>query len=337
MPTRAAIRLFLDFDGTLTRADTLSTLSTIGYRHHQRARPSHPAPPPWASTVAAYLEDFGAHESAYRPAKSERTTVRQEREWLGSLAGVEEASARRALGAGIWDGVVRDEVKGAVEGAVETGEVRCRGGWVELVGWVREWNGGLDNKGGVDVLSVNWSRRFVWECLRAASDAGKSCKARTVDGELRMGIYANELPSIAAERDERPDELPGADCRLRTSEDKVKQMTLLRCQRTRNSETGDGAGPERDLVVYVGDSTTDLECLLEADIGICIRDDPMGGSQRDLAGTCERVGVHVRPVTDTHQHLRTTNTLFWAKDFVEVKSFLSSYLEAEDKKRTCFS
>jgi len=261
--------------------------------------------------------------------------VRQERVWLGSLAGVVEASARRAFGARVWDGVVSDEVKRAVEGAVGAGEVRCRGGWVELVGWVLEWNGGLDNKGRVDVLSVNWSRRFVWECLMAAAAAaaGKSCKAQAIAGELRMGIYANELPSIAAERDERPDELLGADCRLRTSEDKVKQMTLLKCQRTRNPETVDGAGPERDLVVYVGDSTTDLECLLEADIGICIRDDSMGSSQRDLAETCERVGVHVRPVADTHQHVRTTNTLFWAKDFVEVKSFLSSYVEAKDKKR----
>lgn len=51
-----------------------------------------------------------------------------------------------------------------------------------------------------------------------------------------------------------------------------------------------------DIVrVYVGDSMTDLGCLLAADVGICVRDVPedhMSNEQRQLKQTLERLEIH---------------------------------------------
>jgi soluble P-type ATPase len=47
------------------------------------------------------------------------------------------------------------------------------------------------------------------------------------------------------------------------------------------------AKPEVVLTVYVGDSNTDLPCLLHADIGILI------GDGSSVLETCERVGITV--------------------------------------------
>jgi cation transport ATPase len=48
------------------------------------------------------------------------------------------------------------------------------------------------------------------------------------------------------------------------------------------------------ITVYVGDSDTDLPCLLQADVGIII------GNGVSLIETCKRVGIRVK----TNQSLR---------------------------------
>jgi thiamine phosphate phosphatase / amino-HMP aminohydrolase len=50
-----------------------------------------------------------------------------------------------------------------------------------------------------------------------------------------------------------------------------------------------GSGP----ILYVGDSSTDFDCLIVAELGICVRDEPIAMHQMELKETLERVGIEV--------------------------------------------
>jgi phosphoserine phosphatase len=64
-----------------------------------------------------------------------------------------------------------------------------------------------------------------------------------------------------------------------TGLDKLREMKKLVQRR---------GGQNEDIVtVYIGDSNTDLPCLLYADIGIII------GEGKSVIDTCERVGINV--------------------------------------------
>lgn len=56
--------------------------------------------------------------------------------------------------------------------------------------------------------------------------------------------------------------------------------------------------PATSIRIYVGDSTTDLECLLVAHLGICMQDEPLRSGQRDLSETLARIGVPTKKLAD---------------------------------------
>lgn len=268
------IRLVLDFDGTISKTDTLKSLAQIGYAHAARSLPSRKLTP-WSEIVSAYMTDYEKHESSYSPRHNDRRTLEQEREWLNSLLPIERASAARAVNAGIWDGVNREEIMAAAEARTRSGEVQLREGWQALVCRV------VEAEGTVDVVSVNWSRWWIWSLLRAGwrqwrDSNGSEGEYGEYDALDKVALFANELPHLGKEQ------LPlGEDTELRTSGDK------LRCMR--RGRTGDQRNEEANpFVIYVGDSATDLECLVEADLGICVRGKKsLTSSQRELAGTLD--------------------------------------------------
>lgn len=65
-----------------------------------------------------------------------------------------------------------------------------------------------------------------------------------------------------------------------------------------------------EAVVYVGDSATDLECLVQADKGL-VMSDHVGGA---LLGTLRRLGFEVGHVDNSP----ATQRLVWARDFGEL-------------------
>ena len=317
--SRRPIRLILDFDGTITTSDTLAPLSRIGYNHA-----SHQSPPrtltPWSNIVDAYLSDYSQHAASYTPTAERRTTPTEEAAWLNSLEPIERASARRAIDAGIWDGVSREEVEAAAGREMRKGNVRLRRGCKELTEWAvrgSEQHGETGNGMEVSVVSVNWSRHWIWSVLKNGLDSSD-------DGEVaaemlkKVPIFANELPSIATLP---AGDIAGASTELRTSGDK------LRCMQQQKSGQGSEMNPP--FVVYLGDSTTDLECLAEADLGVCIRDEKIGSSQKELAAVLERLKMDVRWIGEEKRYIEEDRkTIVWAKDFEVVKVWLSRYLRA---------
>ena len=69
-------------------------------------------------------------------------------------------------------------------------------------------------------------------------------------------------------------------------------------------------------IVYIGDSWTDFECLLAADLGICTHDDPPTSTQRKLMDSFQRVGVHCPHMQDLKE--ADDWGVVWAEDFTEI-------------------
>ncbi|MCJ1380990.1 hypothetical protein MMC17_004099 [Xylographa soralifera] len=172
-PPHPRLTLFLDFDGTLTHADTLAALASIPYALHSGTlspspsaprhlpssdpssqppsssppphSPSPPQPPPFPPLSQTYLSALTAHTTTYRPPAPQRTTPAFELAFLASQRGVEEASVRRVEAAGLFRGVRRADVLSAAEEMVGRGVVRVRGGWE---GVVRAGEGKGEGEGG---------------------------------------------------------------------------------------------------------------------------------------------------------------------------------------------
>ncbi|KAK8216728.1 hypothetical protein M8818_001691 [Zalaria obscura] len=332
---RRPIHLILDWDGTVTRKDTLSLVASIGYRHHgydMDGRPlatsasPNPNPnssialKPWNHFVNAYIDDYSAHQSQYIPKTEDRKSLQDERAWLASLSPIENRSVQRVAESRLFQGVTAAEVDEVAQQAVTEGQLELRPGWAKLFMGLREGS----EKGGerhvLSILSVNWSERFIRSSLRAAAAASED--EATQYGKLlrsyldNMNIRTNEIAGL-----ERP---TGSDGRLstdsvkgvRTSTDKLAQMPL-HCRKRLDEEYVEAGSSDEGSVVYVGDSATDLESLLAADVGICMRDEPMGSGQRELAETLARVGVEVRHVKEAQTGTRG-RVVWWARDLAEI-------------------
>jgi 2-hydroxy-3-keto-5-methylthiopentenyl-1-phosphate phosphatase len=296
MTSHRPINLFLDWDGTIACTDTLALVASIGYTKNPNANL-----PPWQHFSDAYMADYAAHSAAYVPQKAGRTTVEQELAWLESLIDVERASVERVEAAGIFANVSIADIQAAAVESVTKQEVQLRPGLKELL------LAGHGTKGSASIISVNWSKTFVTELLHQTSHRGGY-----IWPPLK-GIYCNDIVCGSSGKLDRY--YAKEDRGIWTAGDKSR---VLR-------EAIAGLGDE-GITVFVGDSLTDLECLLEVDVGICVRDEVMGSEQRSLAEALVRLGVESRWIGEYQESDErgedsiesTRRTLWWARDFNEV-------------------
>jgi len=303
-------RIVLDWDGTITKRDTLHTVATIGYERNRHLNLT-----PWDELVQAYISDYTQHEDSYRPARSDRKTIAQESAWLASLRDVEVRSVKRVRDAGIFTGVTTQDICLGAEQAIRSNEIQLRGGWKDILSMAAYPRNEIANQAPISIISVNWSGAFIRACLSAALGDSPSIKG-TADS---IPIFSNCLHSELAGGDS---EVPS----IRTSADKLDAFQKLR---------GGGNGP----IFYVGDSATDFDCLLAADVGICVRDEPMGSGQMELKRSLERVGIEVvkfdldawgkylREIAGPDDEKERNKVVWWVTDLSEVMSFAEMYKE----------
>lgn len=291
---RRPIHLMLDFDGTITVKDTMFAYGTIADNRDIRLD----RPPLGSDTFkkfgTAWMDDYTAHEQNYIPKPQDRKDIRQEIEWLTSLAKVETASAERVEMSEFFRHVIKDDIRKTSESLLQSGQVAFRAGWERLFSSSELRVGGVDHPGMyISINSVNWSERLIRTMLSSAVyRSNLNDKARQMINE--MVIKANELDGL--------DNQDGASGRLnddtapstRTADEKHRNLTALYDNNAHN--------------VYVGDSPTDLRCLLAADLGICVRNDPMSSSSKELADVFARTGYEV-------SHVRECN--YWPKKGLE--------------------
>ncbi|KEQ97716.1 hypothetical protein AUEXF2481DRAFT_2649 [Aureobasidium subglaciale EXF-2481] len=313
---RRPIHLIFDWDGTLTCKDSLSLVGSIAYYAN-----SSKSLPPWSDFVTGYMDDYTEHATQYYPHSAARTTIDQERQWLASLAPIEDKSVRRVESSGVFKGVKASHVDHIAASAIQHDDLRLRSHWDSLFQIVL-----TDPINKISILSVNWSARFIRQSLLSASSQVTLEHRDTLSAYVEnMQINANEISNL---------DLPGgsdgklskdSSTGIRTSADKLANMPTP-CGRFL-----DTSSPERkpedvdgEVVVYIGDSATDLEALLAADVGICIRDDPMGSSQRDLADTLTRIGVEINHIGGgVHKRTRGERVVYWTQDYGDVVKVIS--------------
>ena len=284
MSTAQLFHVFLDFDGTLTTADTTEKLVRLGYRHN---RPHSTDAREWDEIVAAYVEDMGHHVVTYEPQAKQRRGIEEECAFLASLTEIEQRSVRRVETAGIFKGLTVEEVNKYALEEVQSGGVLLRDGWDTLLALVHR------DGGSIGLISANWSAVWIRQCLYHASKVD----ARDILKDLR--IYANEVVDL-----DKPGGASGGTM-INTSRDKGRVL------RERRREIGDG------VILYVGDSPTDLEALTSADIGIIIRDDSIKSGNKELADICERLQIPVRSI-DEFSQIQKSTCLWWARDFEHI-------------------
>ena len=379
---RRPIHLILDFDGTLTRKDTLSQLGRVGYRclAKRASEKAKSEPQSWDSIVKAYIDDFESHKQSYqaphppfgtKPENAPLNVLHQRLAYLRSLRGVEEASAKRVSSMGIFDDVQPEDMEEGAARCMNENEVQFRNGWKDLIIQVADQNLAHFQAPSIqaspqrwsteriDILSVNWSHLWVAELMKASwnktavgspeSNArsllptGPRCPANTVEArnKLRVEVYTNEIPHLKRE-------IIGPDMTstdgLRTGQDKLERLIA------RQRGLSDRMRHADPFTIYVGDSETDLDCLLWANYGICIRDEPMSTGQSQLAEVCEKANIKVRHVSEMKDEMSMEDiedfvgcyypvgsdlinlvrkvwesppVLLWAKDFFEIRDWIS--------------
>ncbi|KAL8937810.1 MAG: hypothetical protein Q9216_004241 [Gyalolechia sp. 2 TL-2023] len=313
------ICLILDWDGTLTTTSTLPLIAQTGY--NLNASSTRPRDlPSWNSISEAYMSDYRAHVDAYTPRASERNSIAQELAWLESLRDVESKSTERAEAGKIFCGVGKGDLQHAAEEAVQQGKVMLRSGWDRLIHRV------VSENGEVGIVSVGWSAEFIRACLQAAVRNNLSGDGKIVENRIdieRMDVRANEIIGGQDGKMSRyfEENFRGGAGGIWTPRDKRKVLEDMIQERRRGTE---------NLVVYVGDSTTDLDCLLSANVGICVRSEgTMTGEQLDLERTVARLGIDSRWIgqmntcdigleQDANRTEMKRNSLWWARNFGEI-------------------
>ena len=277
----------------MTTSDTLSIVASIGYQKNWSQ-----SLPPWSYFSEAYISDYRTHAAGDQARHRSGISLEQFFAWQESLVVVERASVERVEQAGIFANVTEGDVDEAARRAVESQRVVMRPGLISLLD-------NLQAQGNrVTVVSVNWSSRFIRSCLRSfqGPQHGKA------SGEVH--IRANDIKL-------------GSNGRLSRTFEKENRGIWTAGDKARVMREGVKAGPGQQLSVYVGDSLTDLPCLLLADVGVCIRDEQSGSEQQSLRETqakldisCQWIGEYI-PARNGGLDRKDRN-LWWARDFQEI-------------------
>lgn len=285
------IHWVLDWDGTITRHDTLDALVGIATSVKSLGSIEHH----WKRVTQAYLDDHTKSVAKLVPGGKWPTTIAEEKNLLLQLKAVEQRSLDRVSESGIFADLTGTQITEGATQAIAAERVQLRAGFGAFFSLIKSRE--ITHNDKFSILSVNWSRRFIAASLRASGINIQS-----------TAILSNELGGIddGHPSDGRISALK--DNTVIGSADKLREFERLRRE---HEVTGYPA-----FMVYIGDSWTDVECILAADLGICIRDEPMGNSQKKIAEAFERLGVscpHIASFDDTEK-----KSVVWAEDFEQI-------------------
>lgn len=216
------------------------------------------APPDGATSFAqlseAYMRDLDAHTA--RHAKG--STLEERARYLASLDEVELASQSRVEASGLFRGF-----DPAAMDERARRHVVFRRGWSEAA----QWAGAHTS---LHVISVGWSARFIAAAL--STEQGGRCRPRSIcANEIELDTAGRGTGRLTKSRDCSPEGRSG----IRVAQDKVRELRRI-CQ-----------AHSHDVVVYCGDSNTDLLAMCEADVALLF------GEADSLRKTLAEMGMAV--------------------------------------------
>ncbi|KAI0111403.1 HAD-like domain-containing protein [Daldinia grandis] len=276
--------IFLDFDGTITVKDTVGELANFALR--VRADEGQDLQKEWDAVVNAYVDDHSAHVDGYHPQPHARSLPAQEVEFLRHMKTVETRSLGRINDCRLFRGISPTAFREAGRDLVGKGTITLRCGFTRFVqerlkeGW-RVW-----------VLSVNWSSAFIEGACGELSGVEVIANDVREDGSVVGPPILNPGGADGGHRKEQRN--------LTNSHDKLDAMKAVL----------EAEGLVGKPSVYFGDSTTDLECLLAADVGFVVSDK----EDSSLLKTLRRIGKEVPHVQDQG----TTSRLAWTSNYRDI-------------------
>ncbi|KAJ1774692.1 hypothetical protein GGH19_004292 [Coemansia sp. RSA 1807] len=248
---RKSVLLALDFDKTLTVADTFNAIASVAKHKHPNKRDFR-----WFTDK--YMEDYAQHESHWSPiihkhAENKSVTRSLMGQYLESLRQVENASLERIRDYKILAGVSRVELYNSGRQAL------FQPGVADVINYFLR----VPNCH-VCVISVNWSTDFIQGAL----------DANGVSNQPPISVYCNDLKFSKRTGLSTGTMYP----RLVVASDKV---AVLETQREVLASRYDS----KPRLVYAGDSLTDLPALLSADVGLFV------GQNDHVAKWCKLLDV----------------------------------------------
>ncbi|KAF5674012.1 hypothetical protein FHETE_3072 [Fusarium heterosporum] len=233
----------------------------------QHDRHGHDLQASWDQVVQSYIADYRHYKDNHPSPEDTRTCVDHEIDFLSGMKDVEEASLQRIAESRIFTGLDAETLSQAGSDAVKAGRIKIRDGFADVISLAKE------RSWSVSVISVNWSRAFLRGALLP----------HTLD------VIANE-PTLDGSIT-GPEFFSGRMTNAREKKEALKHITK-----------------EKDgKVLYFGDSTTDMECLLLG--GVVIADN----EESTLLRTLSRIGVDVPHVGE-----KGNSEVSWARNFREV-------------------
>ena len=248
-------------------------------------------------------------------------------EYLESYLQVERRSVERIEGGRYFAGLERGLMREWGRKVGGTREVELREGWWGVWEWLlMHWEKEkvrVDVK--VGVISVNWSKEWIrgvleggWVLWRETYGGEVEVEEGVGEGLGELEIYANEFivdPKTGLTTGEFSRRKDGRG--LWTAGDKVEifdeVLAWWDAERDGNGKEEEGG----TMTVYVGDSSTDLGCLLRADAGVVV------GGNKELGETLGRLGVNVVEGMDGEEEEEGRGKrLYRVEDFWEVLRWL---------------
>lgn len=345
--TTATMHVILDFDGTITVHDTIDHLAAFAVEFQEKQKEHKSSSDSnvdwdghWKEIVDNYLADHRDHKAAYSPAEDARTTLDHELEFIRSLHGVDCRSIKRLRDAGLFAGMspapeehlfeagqkAADEGFSSKKGEEDKDSVRVRPGFSRFL---RETS--TNRKWPVSIVSVNWSDAWIQGVLSREDDGGPGddgpairvfANKVTESGAIIPNFRRKDATTAVGEDHEHDDNVPFASC-----SDKVEALETAVAE----AEAASGSSSIDDAVLYMGDSVTDLECLVLAGSkraggggGIAIANGD-GPATSKLIQTLVRLGYEVPHVSESKRFQRPRSEdegdaprLAWARDYEEI-------------------
>ncbi|OAA56616.1 HAD-like domain protein [Niveomyces insectorum RCEF 264] len=329
-----------------TRSPPAPATATTTTNHDWHAR--------WQAIVDAYVAALRAHSDAYRPRAETRTQLAHELAYLRSLCTVEQASVQRIVAAGLFAGLapVPDRLFAAGRAATAGGDaeekaeaeaetaaaVVLRPGFTDFLAETHERRGWP-----VSVVSINWSDAWIRGVLagrhatrRKAGPQDKEQKEEEEEDddeeEEHIRIFANTITDtgdIVPNFDRTTHKTkPIASCSDKVEATRAAEAAVMaaafsgECRHQNDHPPPAPAPAHNQHAVYIGDSPTDLECLVEASGGGIVMAGDAGPDASKLLRALARLGYAVPHVSDapTFGGVRQDDQprLAWARDFHEI-------------------
>ncbi|RHZ47466.1 hypothetical protein Glove_579g21 [Diversispora epigaea] len=248
--------LVCDFDETITQRDSTCKVAELAYKKRAQQGKCSPSddcfldcPPPWSYFVEKYFKERKEHIKHWGETHPE-TSLEDHYKLLGSLREVEIASMERVEKYNCLSGIHRNEL-------FEQGRrIEKRDYATEVLKiYSTKHNNNQDNN--LYILSTNWSRDMLLGSLKDSVRIEK-------EHILSNNLVFNETDCTAGILKKE----------VLTGLDKLAIFNKLNI-------------PEGTISVYIGDSDTDLPCMLYANIGIIM------GNNVTLTKYCNKFGIEI--------------------------------------------